>query len=181
MAEEAPEPTLVEDMDQYDSYDSEYIAEREDDYAPVIGSFLIAFSGLEHSLNTKIAGMINDRWDGQGYAILRDLEVMEKLNIFNRLALDYLTNVHADKVDEFRPLYKRLKSIIEFRNVIAHANWETLEKGDYVRVRIISDKTSGRIQFKKISISPERIQAQTDEISEAWEQVETLSEQVDIA
>ena len=48
-----------EELDQYDWFDEEIMDQKEDQYAPLIGSFLMWFSNLEYCLDVAIANLIN--------------------------------------------------------------------------------------------------------------------------
>lgn len=53
---------------------------------------------------------------------------------------------------------KKIKDSLDkvnlFRNSIVHANWQTLTKNGYVRVKILFDNNDGFVKFKTIKITP---------------------------
>ena len=67
--------TKYEELEQYDSrWDDEIMEKKEKRYASHIGSFLIWFSNLEHSLDIELANLISERSHDDGYIIIKDLE-----------------------------------------------------------------------------------------------------------
>ncbi|MDO8495652.1 MAG: hypothetical protein Q7S32_04045 [bacterium] len=50
---------ILEELDQYDYVDDEYIGEASPDYIEAIGLYVLQFSALEHSINLQIADRIS--------------------------------------------------------------------------------------------------------------------------
>lgn len=76
-----------------------------------------------------------------------------KIETLKDLVNQYLTAMDSKSKDKFNKIYKKLIEIVETRNKVVHANWGTLEKDGYVRVKTISNKDSGFISFKKEKIN----------------------------
>jgi hypothetical protein len=87
-----------EELDQYDGAGDELTEAQEEKYAIHIGSFLISFSNLEHSLDVEIANLINDRSHYEGYTIIKDLEVSAKIELFYNLAFPMVNWAQKKKV-----------------------------------------------------------------------------------
>ncbi|MBI2414601.1 hypothetical protein HYV31_02000 [candidate division WWE3 bacterium] len=150
-------PIKIENLEQYDYYDSDYIEKRRRLIAPLIGNFFISFSQFEHDLNTSLAELIGDGSHDIGYVLIRNMEMVEKITIFSDLLYQYMSAMESKNKDLLKKIKQAMIELVEFRNKVAHANWNTLEKGDYVRVKIKPSKESGFITFTKEILSPKII------------------------
>lgn len=128
-------------------------------YANAIGSFIISFSELENLVNNDLATAINERSQEPGYRIIKYLGFRDKINL---LKDDYSTFIKhlkskQDKIrllSESKIIYDKLCELSEFRNKVAHANWESLDLSGFVRTKIIENKDDVGIQFEKIKMTP---------------------------
>ncbi len=147
-----------EEMEQYDtSWDDEVMAKKEERYSSLIGSFLIWFSNLEHSLDIELANIINERAHDEGYIIIKDLEMFEKIELFYNLAfprINFSDKKKTQKLKQLNKIRKELEDLSIIRNKIAHAKWNTLDKDGYVRVDTKTNKENGLIKFRKFKITP---------------------------
>jgi hypothetical protein len=55
-------------------------------------------------------------------------------------------------------------AINTFRNYIVHANWESLTKDGFVRVKITVDNQEGLVKLKNIQITPKILRDNIKEI-----------------
>lgn len=152
----APE-VKYEELEQYDWTGDELTEKNEERYALHIGTFLISFSNLEHSLDLEIANLINDRSHDEGYVIIKDLELSAKIELFYNLAFPRVNWAEKKKVLKSRQLTsirKQLETLSTLRNKIAHAKWQTLDDEGYVRVDTKTKKEDGMIKFRKLKITP---------------------------
>jgi hypothetical protein len=143
-----------EALGQYDYYDDEYLDKVIEKYSALIGLFIIKYSSLEHEIDIAIAEFLGDDFHETGYVII------EKLTISNKIDLFYKMHSRLESFKEKKnkmlldDIKKRLLALNTFRNNIAHANWETLTKEGYVRVRIVVDNDEGFVKLKKVQITP---------------------------
>jgi hypothetical protein len=158
------------DLDQYDYFDSDYFNTALVKYGDLIGMFLMHFSSLEHELNIAVAEIINDRTHEIGYSIIEGLTIRNKIELFYRMHNKYAGVAEANEKktamvkEKLKAVRSSLNIINDFRNIIAHANWETIQKGGRVRVKFASDKESGMITFKNVVIKPKDIREKIKEI-----------------
>lgn len=147
-------------LEQYDYIADEEIFSKEPQYAKAIGSFLIAFSTVSAELDQLIAEAINDRSHDPGYRVVKYLNFSQKVNLA-RDQYGQLISFFSDprlKRKNFREhgiIFSKLAEMGSFRNKVAHANWTTLDKSGYVRVKI--DEGDGGIVFKKFKLTPQII------------------------
>src|SRR5438270_5033074 len=66
-------------LEQHDYYDAGPIEAREDDYAPRIGKFFIAFSELENTLDSCISTIISERSDDLGLQVVSVMDFSQKV------------------------------------------------------------------------------------------------------
>lgn len=139
-------------IEQYDYSDGEYLAKVRRRYFAPIGRFLIAFSSLEHSLDIHIAESFIDDAHEYGYLIMEGRSLCGKIDLFRKLFQMRLRYLKPGRLGKLNIILKRLHSVRVFRNYIAHANWESLEKSGYVRTKI--DEKEGEVVLKKVRITP---------------------------
>lgn len=150
-----------EALEQYDYSTNDYLYKVEDKYAPLIGLFLIRFSELEHTLNIAIAEIINDRTHEPGFVVIENLTTNNKIQLFYKFYLQLVSALGKKKhVDRLRQLRSQLEEINTFRNKIAHANWQTLNKQGMVRTKIVVDNQQGYVLFRRVEILPKAIRRQ---------------------
>jgi hypothetical protein len=145
-----------EELEQFDGGGYGLSEDKEEKYAFYIGSFLISFSSLEHSLDVGIANLINDRSHDEGYVIIKDLEVSAKIELFYNLAFSKVNWTEKKKVLKRRQLTiirRQLETLSTLRNKIAHARWHTLDDEGFVRVDTKTKKEDGMIKFRKLKIN----------------------------
>ncbi len=141
-------------LEQFDSYDDEPMLRSFNRYDKRIGSLLITFNELEHTLDSVIAFMISERSDDDGYRIILDLSFMQKVELYNRLIKFYL--VISDKKKELlklKELINGLRSATRIRNIVAHAKWMSLDEDSFVRSKTSLDDNA-YINFKYYKLTP---------------------------
>lgn len=161
----AEKEVKTEELEQHDFYDDDYIDEQEDVLAPIIGSFLINFSRLEHEVNISLSDTISHSSHHVGYIIVKDLDFSEKVSILKDLITLHLSATGSKNLKRFGVLHKRLVECMEFRNKIAHANWNTLDEEGFVRVKISAGKNSGFVTLKKERLTPDVIKEGIERMS----------------
>lgn len=148
-----------EELEQYDfnTWAEEFTTKKEAYYASHIGTFLIWFSNLEHSLEVELANLINQNSHDQGYIVIKDLDMSEKVELFYNLLftiIHFSMKKKKQSMNQLISIRKKLEDFSTLRNRIAHAKWNTLDKYGYVRVDAKTKKEDGLIKFKKLKITP---------------------------
>jgi hypothetical protein len=157
-------PDVIEDMDQYDYIDTEYLEKHKRAYSSLIGSFLIDFSLLEHEIDIAIADFVFDDAHEPGFLILSRLKTSDKVELFSGMYAGLSAVAGPRFSGPLKKVKMRLKSATEFRNKLVHACWGTLSKGGLVRTKSTVDDRDGRVKFKKARISPAVIRSWDTEV-----------------
>ena len=167
--------TSHESLEQRDWLDTEFMEKHEKRYSRAIGSFLIHFGILEHSLDTAIAELIDQTGHHMGYLIIKKLTMKQKIDLFYDLgnSMVKIIGKHPKRrINKLKKVNHGLCELNTLRNKIAHAKWGSLDRDGYVRVEIQIDEDDGFIKFKKYKITPRMI-------GKAKTQIEKLSEKLD--
>lgn len=164
----SPLEVKYEELEQYDySSDDDVMFRKQDQYSSCIGLFLIWFSNLEHSLDIELANLINDRSHDEGYVVIKDLEMFEKIELFYNLAfprVHFSNKRKSQKMKSLILIYKKLDDLTILRNRIAHGKWNTLDKEGFIRVDAKTNKENGLIKFRKYKITPKIMRKGVTEI-----------------
>ncbi len=174
--------TKIEPLYQYDYVDDVLMLKKAHKYAPLIGSFLINFSNLEHCLDVEIADFLgNQRSHDFGYMVLKNLGFAEKIELFYDLVYTLVcwSEKHKrHKMLQLKKIKKSLDDLCVLRNKIAHAKWYTLDSEGYVRVAIKTDKDNGLVNFKKLRITPITIKRGLREIDSLTYKISDFTEKL---
>lgn len=157
--EKIPLEREMEQLEQYGRPWGDRTYQQEENYSRAIGRFFITFSALETALDHMIITAISDRADEEGYRIIKYLEFRDKINLSKdeyqrRISFMGKERLKKSLQGKLISIIRKLEEISEFRNKIAHANWESLSESGFVRVRVKEDKTGEGIHFEKIKITP---------------------------
>lgn len=161
------EPDILE---QYDFVDTDYMYEHLNEYEVFVGRYIILFSYLEHNINQLIANLLNERTDELGYLVTTKMTVSNKIDLISRFTQLGL----ARDVKKYRKLGKlipKLKDLNEFRNVMAHANWASMQEDGTVRIKIKVDETNG-IWFENRKLSAKNICQKCHKLEELIDDIE---------
>jgi hypothetical protein len=139
---------------EFESIDDKYL-----EYSNAIGSFIISFSDMEDSVDTDLATAINERAHEPGYRIIKYLNFRNKINLLRDdyvAFIKYLTSESDKKrlLNEIKIIHDKLCELSEFRNKVAHANWNTLDTSGFVRTKILENKEDPGMQFLKVKMTP---------------------------
>lgn len=173
-----PEPNVIEDMEQYDYIDTDYLEKHRQTYCSLIGSFLIDFSLLEHEIDIAIADFVFDDAHEPGYLIISRLKTTDKIELLSNLCAAMAAEAGPKLIGALKKIKTRLTSATEFRNKLVHAYWGTLSKGGLVRIRSTVDDQDGRVKFKKARISPTVIRSWDTEVNRLADDLGTYFERV---
>ena len=168
----------IEELEQFDYLDNEYLERVIGAYSRLIGLFLIKFSYLEHEINLAIADIIQDRAHNSGYIVIERLTVANKIDLFYRLYLQLAAFAGKKDKERLLKIKKQLEDMNTFRNNVVHANWQSLTKKRFVRTKIMTDSDEGRIQFKNIKMDTALIRSKIYKIDPLINRVDTFKEKV---
>lgn len=154
-------------LDQYDYESSTAINHASNDYFALIGRTLTAFSQVEMLIEQCIVKMISDRADDRGLKLASMLEFKQKVDF---LVDDMKPLLNAGELSLLKTLHTRLTQVIEFRNLVAHAKWETVSFDAYVRCQTRTD-TDGFIYFRYYEFSEANLQIIMDEADKLYEDI----------
>ncbi len=154
----------------FDQYISEFPEEEIDtktlnSYAKSIGRFIVVFSGLENELDHSLVNMIDNRSDHLGYTIISKMLMMPKIELFHQIYGQTISMINKDltRKNDLDKLTKDLKDITIFRNNIVHANWYSLDKKGFVRIKVKADDEG--VGILKEKITPETIEKNLNKAS----------------
>jgi len=167
-----------QDPDQFDYVDTEYLERVRERYCPLIGSFLIDFSLLEHALDLAIAEFIFDDSDELGFVVTERLSVGNKIELFYKMYARMASCVDTSHRSALKGIKKQLVLLNEFRNSVVHACWGSLSKYGLVRTRTVVDTQDGHVKFKRVRISPRTIRSKDAEAERLVEKLEACCERI---
>jgi hypothetical protein len=121
--------------------------------------FIFSFSNLENSVDNDLARSINERGYEPGYRIIKYLNFRTKINLwkddyYNFIKLSCPKNKQDALIKKVDAVHSKLAELSEFRNKVAHANWQSLDAKGFVRTKIIEDRELGGISFEKVKMTP---------------------------
>lgn len=167
---------IYSELDQYDYIEDDYFEIALGKYSSLIGEFFMHFSYLEHELEIAIVEFVSSRSHDVGYLFISKIERMsDKIDLFYKYykMFEHFTEKKISRLDE---IDHALKSISSFRNNLAHAKWQSIQKSGLVRVKVKSDKATGVIQFKNLVIKPKDIRDKIKEINRLVIKIEKFRE-----
>lgn len=167
---------VYDELEQYDFSDGEYLEKVAKKYFPLIGEFLISFCILEQELNIAIADFLHDDCHETGFVIIEKLTTSNKIDLFYKMYVrleSFNNKKHKAILDSLR---QQLNEVNSFRNNIVHANWQSLTKEGFVRVKIVVDTDEGFVKFKKTLMTPKVIRQKIREIDSLSEKIDQYKE-----
>lgn len=173
-----PDKEEWQDLEQFDYVDTEYLERVRARYCPLIGSFLIDFSLLEHALDLAIAEFIFNDSDELGFIITERLSVGNKIELFYKMYARMASCVDTRHQIALKGIKEQLVSLNEFRNSVVHACWGSLSKYGLVRTRTVVDSQDGHVKFKRVRISPKTIRSKDAETERLVEELEAWCGQI---
>ena len=128
----------------------EYIEEA----LPLIGLIVLYFNSLESSLDSILCQNFTDRTDSTGLIVLSNLNFSSKVNLFKRFCDDFQNSL-CIQIEEYKELILNLSESARLRNLVVHANWESMNEDGYAYTKL---KTENKkmyqeyIQFDTVSL-----------------------------
>lgn len=167
---------VYDELEQYDFSDGEYLEKVANKYFPLVGEFLISFSIMEQELNLAIADVLHDDCHETGFVIMERLTTSNKIDLFYKMYVrleSFNNKKHKAVLDGLR---KQLDELNSFRNSIVHANWQSLTKEGFVRVKIVVDTDEGFVKFKKVLMTPKIIRQKIRGIDSLSDKIDQYKE-----
>ena len=152
------------ELEQYDYDDEDYLEKVIEKYSFLVGLFIIRFSSLEHEIDTFIADRLGDDFHETGYVIIENLSISNKIDLFYKMYLRIESFKDKNNKKTLEDIKARLVAMNTFRNYIAHANWGSLTKDGFVRVKITVDNQEGCVKLKNVQITPKILRDNLKEI-----------------
>lgn len=156
-----PKEIKTKPFEQYFEYEENNLPkQKEIKLQESIGKLFISFSFLEQGLNDALCSLINDRADSFGILIIRKMFFKQKLNLYKDMVFDFIRCVggpvkNKKLLDKADNIIKKAEELSEFRNDIAHADWATLDKDNFVTISIdVDNKKEEGVHYKKMKITP---------------------------
>ncbi len=151
--------STIELLDQFGRPFGELTARQVESYSRAIGKFFMSFSYLETSLDHMIITAISERADERGYRVIKYLKFRDKIYYakgeYSRMVSCIRNRRRKDGFySRLETICRRLIEISEFRNKVAHANWESLAVSGFVRVKIKDEQSGEGIQFVRVKMTP---------------------------
>lgn len=150
-------------LEEMDVCDDIFFLSVESRYSELIGSLVINFNYLDHTINYVIAEFLDKNNFKIGYILLENLNFNQKIALFYKL---YSTSINDSEIDriELKSIRAELIRIKTFRNDVVHADWQTMDREYFVRTKIISDSLGGPINLKVCKMTTGKIKANISRI-----------------
>lgn len=105
-----------------------------EDFIPWIGEIVVAFNGLEASLDSVLCETFSDRSDQKGLLVLHSMMYSTKVDLYKKFNDDFIRAFEWD-FPEYKGLISALKECGVLRNKVVHANWEYTDEEGYTQVK----------------------------------------------
>ena len=128
----------------------EYLAEA----LPYIGEVIMYFNGLEDDLSSILCEWFTDRTDQMGLVVMGSMAYAAKVDLLKRLCDDFHNSLGVSTLG-YESIVKMLHECARLRNMVAHANWESMNEDAFTFVRLRISKSGLKqeyVQFTKESL-----------------------------
>lgn len=147
--------TKIFDQHLYHEVDDEEKAEEYLEQAlPLIGEVIMYFNGLEGELNSFLCECFTDRTDSMGLIVMGSMSYSAKVNLLKRLCDDFHLALQRSTAG-YEKIITDLNECARLRNMVAHADWESIDEDAYTYVKLKISKTGMQqeyMQFTKESL-----------------------------
>ncbi len=155
----------IEDEDKAEEYLEETL--------PVIGEVIMYFNGLESDLNSVLCEWFTDRTDSMGLIVMGSMSYSAKVDLLKRLCDDFHLAMGASTVG-YQAIITNLHECSRLRNMVAHADWESMDEQGYTFVKLKISKNGLKqeyVQFTRESLEKivALINTTRNELYEFWE------------
>lgn len=103
--------------------------------APQIGFVVIDFNLLEERLTSFICQILNYSSDAKGLIITHGMTYSGKVDLFDRYSR-YTQEVFKKPIESHKKFIDDLKESGRLRNMVVHAEWDTIDKECYAVIKI---------------------------------------------
>ena len=101
---------------------------------PWIGEIVVAFNGLESSLDSLLCETFSDRSDQKGLLVLHSMMYSTKVDLYKKFTEDFL-RAFSWEIPIYKTLIPLLKECGDLRNKVVHANWEQTNNDGYTQIK----------------------------------------------
>ncbi|RGP53348.1 hypothetical protein [Pseudomonas abyssi] len=101
---------------------------------PWIGEIVVAFNGLESSLDSLLCETFSDRSDQKGLLVLHSMMYSTKVDLYKKFTEDFLRAFNWE-IPIYKTLIPLLKECGDLRNKVVHANWEQTNNDGYTQIK----------------------------------------------
>lgn len=105
-----------------------------EDFIPWIGEIVVAFNGLEASLDSVLCETFSDRSDQKGLLVLHSMMYSTKVDLYKKFNDDFIRAFDWD-IPSYKDLISSLKECGVLRNKVVHANWEYTDDEGYTQIK----------------------------------------------
>ena len=122
-----------------------------------------------------ICGIFFDDDDSLGLQVIYNRTYAQKVELFDRL-ISERQRIIGKEIPIFPQLVDNLKTIGNLRNIVVHADWESIRCDDYIlsKLKIYKDG----LQHEYVQFSPESLNKIIEKIDETIEMFCTYEEQI---
>jgi hypothetical protein len=167
--------TKKETLEQYDYATEDETFNPYNYYSYHIGLFLIAFSELEHCIETHLAELIHSGTHQPGFTLIQLIkDFKNKVYLLIRNIQPAIGNDNTKK-NKLKLIQGELNDLNQLRNIICHAKWYLARKDKSVRVKIEYDK-DGWIEFKNYYITKRDISKRITRIKKLILEIDNFTE-----
>ena len=114
--------------------DTENSQEQIEDLIPWIGEVVVAFNGLEATLDSVLCETFSDRTDQKGLLVLHSMMYSTKVELYKKFSDDFIRAFDWE-IPQYKELISALKECGVLRNKVVHANWELTDDDGYTQVK----------------------------------------------
>jgi hypothetical protein len=119
--------------------------------APLIGYIVYEFNSLEERLTALIHQMISDRSDDKGIIITYKMSYSQKVDLFNRYST-WAQNICNKAISNHQLFVQTLTECGRLRNMVVHAEWETVDRDGFALVKIKVEKNGIQQEYVQFDL-----------------------------
>jgi len=142
--------------------------------APLIGYIVYEFNSLEERLTSFICQLISDRSDDQGLILTYKMTYSAKVDLFDRYT-SWAQRTCEKTIPIHDEYLKKLKECGRLRNMVLHAEWDSVDKEGYTLVKLKIDKNG--IQQEYVQFDENSLEKIQKLIIETYRQFDEYEEQ----
>jgi hypothetical protein len=130
---------------------------------PWIGEIVVAFNGLEASLDSVLCETFSDRSDQKGLLVLHSMMYSTKVDLYKKFSDDFI-RAYGWEMPKYKDLISSLKECGVLRNKVVHANWEYTDEEGFTQVKY--KVGTGGLEHELCQFSEESLQNILEKIYE---------------